>query len=66
MRRSIKTEEINPGKKAFLWEGYCLKIDNLRRELIPGYDPMALAKEEDARDWNNFEKYYENKCMSDR
>lgn len=61
MRTKIKTEEIRPGFKAFVWEGYCMKVDNLRRELIPGYDPMKLSEEDQMRDWENFEKYYESK-----
>ena len=61
MRAKIKTEEIRPGFKAFVWEGYCMRVDNLRRELIPGYDPMKLSEEDQMRDWENFEKYYESK-----
>lgn len=61
MRTMINTKEIKPGFKAFKWEGYCLKVDMLRRELIPGYDPLKLSEEDQMRDWNNFEKYYESK-----
>ena len=58
MRKLIKTEEIKPGFKAFAWEAYCMRIDALRRDLIPGYKPEDLSDEEQMKDWNNFLKYY--------
>lgn len=61
MRTMINTVDIKPGHKAFVWAGYCLKVDNLRRELIPNYDPKELSEEDQMRDWKNFEKYYESR-----
>ena len=61
MRTAIKMEEIKPGFKAFVWGEYCVKVDRLRRELIPGYDPAKLSVEDQMRDWRNFEMYYESK-----
>ena len=61
MRRTINTEEIKPGFKAFSWEYYCGRIDSLRRELIPGSNPMELKEEDDQRDWSNFEAWYNDR-----
>jgi len=60
MRNSIKTEEIVPGIKAFLWEGFCLQKDNIRRQYIKGYDPSKLSREVDMMDWYEFEWVYKN------
>ena len=61
MRELVDLQSFGSGFKAFIWAGYCLKIDNLRRELIPGYDPKNLTEEEQQKDLDNFEKYYEAK-----
>lgn len=58
MRTIVKLESIKPAEASFHWSGYCLQIDNLRRKLIPGYDPKQLPEEEQWKDWNNFVKYY--------
>lgn len=58
MRTLITAKDMESGHMAFVWAGYCLKVDNLRRELIPGYDPAKLSDVDQMRDWNNFKSYY--------
>ena len=60
MRKTINTEEIKPGIKAFLWEGFCLEKDQIRRKYIEGYDPLKLNEEVDKMDWFEFQWKYEN------
>jgi hypothetical protein len=64
MQEIVKIEEFD-GFKMWKWKEYCLKIDNLRTELIPGYDRKNVSKEDRLRDLDNFNKYfafhYENK-----
>lgn len=64
MRNAIKTDKIESGFKAFMWEGYCLEMDTLRRKLNPGYDPKDLSEEDQMLDWDNFERYYKCKYES--
>lgn len=58
MRNTIKTEEIRPGMKAFFWEGFCLKLDNKRKQLYKDYDWKNLTPEGDRKDWLEFESYW--------
>ena len=49
------------GFKQCCWARYCLEIDNLRTKLIPGYDPKNISPEDEKRDRENFERYYDFK-----
>ena len=60
MRRTIKTADIKPGIKAFAWEKFCLKKDNMRRQYNPNYDPLKLNEQVDKSDWDEFLREWEN------
>ena len=56
--REINNTSGFTGFKLFCWAQYCLEIDNLRKKLIPGYDPSNISPEDEKRDKENFERYY--------
>ena len=60
MREIGNTTEFK-GFKLFCWAQYCLEIDTLRKKLIPGYNPNNISPEDEKRDKENFERYYEFK-----
>ena len=59
MRENVDLKGFGDGFKAFAWVHYYTKIDDLRKELIPGYDPNNLSPEVEKWDRENFEKYFE-------
>lgn len=56
-----KKEFDGYGFKVYAWTQYITKIDRLRYELIPDYDPTNLSPEIQEWDRENFEKYYANR-----
>lgn len=58
MRELVNLEQFEDGFKAMCWANYCLRIDNLREELIPDYDPNNLPDAIVEWDRKNFENYF--------
>ena len=61
MRQIIDTSKIRPGKKAADWEYFCLILDNCRKGYDPDYHPMRLSEEQQRRDWEMFQTFYEGR-----